>query len=100
MAKIAETKTQVVAVSYDSQEVLARFARVAKVEFPLLADVGSKTIDAFGIRNQEETGSRAGIPHPITFIVDEKQVVRAKLPGEVRVRHTTDELLKAISGIE
>ena len=88
-----------VAVSYDSQEVLARFAKVGEIEFPLLSDEGSKTIEAYGILNEDSKGPRAGIPHPITFVVDKQQVIRGKLPGEVRVRHTTDQLLKAIAGI-
>ena len=40
-----------VAISYDSQEVLADFASRRGITFPLLSDSGSATIEAFGIRN-------------------------------------------------
>ena len=48
----------------------------------LLSDPGSRTIDAYGVRNEEATGRTAGIPHPTIFIVDRKAVIRAKLRHE------------------
>ncbi len=86
---------QVVAVSYDSVEILKRFAKQGEIAFPLLSDEESKVIKAFGVLNKRASGRTAGIPHPRTFIIDAEGVVRAKLPGTVRVRHTTEELLKA-----
>ena len=59
-------------ISYDSPEVLKRAASKHQITFPLLSDEGSKTIDAYGIRNQEATGRFAGIPHPTTFVVDDR----------------------------
>jgi peroxiredoxin len=41
----------VAAISYDSPEILAAFSRQRNITFPLLSDVGSSTISAFGIRN-------------------------------------------------
>ena len=41
----------VVAISYDSQEVLADFARRRGITFPLLSDDDSSVITAFGILN-------------------------------------------------
>jgi peroxiredoxin len=41
----------VAAISYDSPEILAAFSRQRNITFPLLSDVGSPTISAFGIRN-------------------------------------------------
>lgn len=68
-----------VAISFDTAEVLRRFALKSGIQFPLLSDVGSKTIDLFGIRNPEASEGSKGIPYPGTFILDRKGVIRAKL---------------------
>ena len=89
-----------VGISYDSPEALKRAASKHQITFPLLSDEGSKTIDAYGIRNQEAAGSFAGIPHPTTFVVDDKGVIRAKLFHEgYKERHTSEELIKAVKQI-
>lgn len=67
---------QVVGISFDSVEILNRFARRSRITFPLLSDVGSKTIDAFEIRDQE---SPKGNSYHGTFVIDQQGVVRAKL---------------------
>jgi peroxiredoxin len=90
----------VVGISYDSPEVLQRAASKHQITFPLLSDEGSKTIDAYGIRNQEATGRFAGIPHPATFVVDDKGVIRAKLFHEgYKERHTSEALIQAVKQI-
>ena len=58
------------AISYDSVETLRAFAGKHGITFPLLSDSGSKTIDAWGLRNREATGRAAGVPHPGTFVID------------------------------
>ena len=89
-----------VGISYDSPEVLKRAASKHQIAFPLLSDERSKIIDAYGIRNQEATGRFAGIPHPTTFIVDDKGAIRAKLFHEgYKERHTSEELVKAVKQI-
>jgi len=40
-----------------------------------LSDPGSKTIDAWGLRNREATGRSAGIPYPGTFVIDRSGIV-------------------------
>jgi peroxiredoxin len=87
---------QPVAISYDSVEVLKRFAKQRKITFPMLSDPGSKTIDAYKIRNQRGKGRTAGIPHPGTFIVGKDGKIVAKLAHEgYRERHTTAEIISA-----
>lgn len=52
--RVAELRAQgmgVAAISYDSQQVHANFARDRGITFPLLADVGSATITRFGLLN-------------------------------------------------
>lgn len=68
------------AISYDSREVLADFARRRKISYPLLSDADSTIIRAFGILNASvpEGDSSYGIPHPGVYRVDEKGLVQAK----------------------
>lgn len=88
---------QLVAISYDPVEVLAKFSEKAEVDFPLLSDPRSKTIEAYGVLNREATKPPfKGIAHPVTFLIDSNGVIRAKLSREgYRERHTVDELIKA-----
>ncbi len=73
----------------------------------MLSDEGSKTIDAYGIRNEAMDGKKfgandlTGIPFPGTYILDKEGVVRAKLFLErYQVRHTAEQLLEAAKTVE
>jgi peroxiredoxin len=91
-----------VGISYDSVDVLARFARKHKITFPLLADAGSKTIRAYGLLNKEVKGGRlAGIPYPGTVLVGKDGVIRAKLflKGYAE-RHSTEKLIQTARSIK
>ena len=70
---------QVVAISYDSREKLKDYARRQKIKFPLLADVGSKTIEAYGVRYPDAPAEMSGFARHATFIVDQKGMIRSKL---------------------
>src|SRR5262249_14201995 len=76
---------------------LADFARRRNITFPLLADPGSRTIDAYGVRDPQGDG----IPHPATFLVDRQGVIREKLfeEGDPK-RHPTDPLCQAARKLE
>lgn len=78
-AAIEAAGVRLVGISYDSPATGAAAAAKLGLAFPLLADDGSKVIDAFGIRNAEAKGRAAGIPHPVVFIIDRQGVIRAKL---------------------
>lgn len=101
MQSVSEAGVQVVAVSYDSAEVLGAFAKTENIKFPLLSDADSKVIDAFGVRNKSaEAGTKKdGIPHPGTFLVDSKGVIRAKLFYNILRRHTPAELVEAAKSL-
>lgn len=66
------------AISYDSGATLTAFTEKHGITFPLLSDVGSGTIDAWGLRNREATGRTAGIPHPGTFVIGRDGVIRSR----------------------
>lgn len=84
-------------MSYDDSETLARFTSKQGIAFPLLSDAGSRTIDAYGVRNVEMAGSRVdGIPYPGTFIIDRDGVIRAKLFFDgYKQRHAADQIIEA-----
>ena len=98
LKEIQQAGAQVVAVSYDSVEVLNRFAKQRDITFPLLSDPQSETIKAYGILNEEVSGSRLrGIPYPGTFVIGTNGVIQTKLFLEgYKDRHDTSALLEAL----
>jgi peroxiredoxin len=93
-----EAGLQIVGISYDSVETLEKYTKRNEIGYLLLSDPGSKTIDAYGIRNMDVTaGSQSyGIPNPGTILIDQAGIIRAKLAEEgYKTRHTTEALLEA-----
>ncbi len=97
----------VVAISYDPVDTLKGFADKKSLTFPLLSDEGSKTIDAFGIRNEMMNGKKygdndlSGVPHPGTYVLDKDGVIKAKLfLKKYQERHSGEELLEAAKAAE
>lgn len=89
------------AISYDSVEVLSKFAAEMKITFPLLSDSDSMVITSFGILNKKASGRTAGIPYPGTYLIDSKGVIRAKLCLDgYKQRHATDALIEAASELK
>jgi hypothetical protein len=69
-------------ITYDSQEILSNFGAAYKIEYPLLADVGSKAIRAFGILNTnvpEDHKMMYGMPWPGEYLIAPDGTVRDKL---------------------
>lgn len=84
------------AVSYDSVAVLKHFADRKKIEFPLLSDPDSKLIRALGILNESvpKNSPFFGVPHPVTYIVDEMgAIVSRHFEEDYRKRPTTGAIL-------
>ena len=100
--QIKASGLQLVAVSYDSVKKLSSFASAKKITFSLLADKGSKTIDAFQVRNKRtKAGSSTdGIAIPTTFVIDKQGVIHAVLAGTTTRRHSTADLLKAAKSLK
>ena len=98
---LEDAGVRIVAVSYDSVDVLARFAAEKKITFPLLSDSESEVIKSFGILNKEATGRTAGIPYPGTYLIDSQGVIRAKLFLDgYKNRHATEALIKAAADLK
>lgn len=83
-APLAARGYRLAAVSYDAPETLSTFAAKQGIGYLLLSDAGSKTIDAFGLRDPQypATSFAFGVPKPAIFVIDAKGVVRGKLAEE------------------
>ena len=69
------------AISYDSVAVLKHFSERKSISLPLLSDESSSVIRAFGLLNEQvPKGSEfRGIPHPVTYVLDEQGVIRSRV---------------------
>jgi alkyl hydroperoxide reductase subunit AhpC len=78
LTKQQKEKVQILAVSTDSHEDSKKVAQMLRnrfegeFDFPLLEDKDHKVIDRYGIFNPDGRGW----PHPATYIIDPKGVVR------------------------
>ena len=96
LSEIEKAGVQVVAISYESVDILKKFASKRKITFPLLSDKDSKVIDAYKVRNEKANSRIEGVPHPGTVLIDKEGVVRAKLGHEgYKARHASKELVEA-----
>jgi peroxiredoxin len=75
-------KTQIFGISVDKADKLLETIKKieadnkGKVNFQLLSDVDSKTIDAYGLRSEAYKGkSFYGIPKPTVVIINKKQKI-------------------------
>ena len=80
----------VIAISYDTEEVLSSFAEANNITYPLLGDKGSSVITELGLLNteiaeeraywgREVTERHAGLPYPGTFVLDEYGIIVDKI---------------------
>ena len=82
------------AISYDSEEILKFFADRHKIEYPMLGDPDSKTIQAYGVLNQEATGMQKGFSRPGYFFIDTNGIIREKFfEAKYRERLTGNSLI-------
>ena len=86
------------AISYDSVEVLGRFADHYSIEYPMLSDVDSKVIRDFGILNtlvQPHETEYYGIPYPGSYLVDESGAIVAKFFNrQYQVRESAPSMIR------
>ncbi|HZC16610.1 MAG TPA: peroxiredoxin family protein [Caulobacteraceae bacterium] len=100
-ASLAQRGYRLAAISYQPPEELADFTRRRAINYILLSDAGSKTIDAFHLRDpQYPPGSFAyGVPQPSIFIIAPNGVIRAKLAYQgFKVRPDNPAILAAVDG--
>jgi hypothetical protein len=95
-AELRKRGLTVAAISYDSVPVLKHFSQRRGIRFPLLSDAGSKVIREFGLLNEEVPKNTPfyGVPHPVTYIVDERGTVKSRhFEEDYRKRYTTGNIL-------
>lgn len=80
-AKITDLGYNIVTISYDSPETLDKFSTFYKFEHVMLSDVGSETIKAFGILNEDFAPDHFayGVPYPYVYVVAAEGTVQAVL---------------------
>ena len=84
------------AISYDDQEVLQEFTAKQSIPYPLLSDVDSEVIRAYGILNtsvSRDDGPLYGIPWPGSYVIDEDGVVVAKFFHDTYKKRDSGEIL-------
>jgi len=103
LEKLKACGIQAASITYDSREVLHAFGQAYNITYPLLSDVGSKVIRAFGIFNTnvpEDHKMMYGMPWPGDYLIAPDGTVRDKLflrdyqlrpsASEVVLRHFGD----------
>ena len=75
--KIAESNTQIVAVSTDNEKATLRTSRELDVQFRLISDIDRRIINLFGVLHPKE-----GIALPVTFVIDKRGVIRYRYIGK------------------
>jgi len=95
--------TEILAVAVDSKADLQKMVdRISKddrkfPEFPFLSDPGHKVINRYGLLNP----AGRGWPHPATYVIDKKGIVRWKLVQvDYKVRSTNEQILEALKQID
>jgi peroxiredoxin len=69
-------------ITYDTREILHAFGEAYRIGYPLLSDVGSRVIRAFGILNTnipEDHAMMYGIPWPGNYLIAPNKTVQDKL---------------------
>lgn len=93
---------RLVAISYDTPEMLASFTTQRTIPYPLLSDKNSEMIDAFKLRDpQYKPDSFAyGVPQPSIFVISTSGLVQAKLAEEgYKTRPPVETVLSVVDGV-
>lgn len=77
-ARFEQQGLKLAAISYDTVEILKSFADRRQIEFPMLADLDSQVIRAYGVLNSQATGRDQGMALPGYFFIDTNGVIREK----------------------
>src|SRR4029078_1593071 len=109
---LSEQNFALFAVSYDPVSSLADFAQRNRIDYPLLADEGSRVIRELGLLDEDleahhtEFGGQVrdeqrGVCYPGVFILDERGgVVHRRFQRNYRVRESGTSLLAQALGLQ
>jgi len=103
LTKQQKDRVQILAVSVDNHEESKKFGEMLRqrfdgeFDFPLLEDKDHKVIDRYGLYNPDGKGW----PHPATFVIDTKGVVRWKfIEVDYKKRASNDQIRQALAKIK
>lgn len=75
-----------------------KIADKAGQDFPLLSDPDHRVMDRYGLLNEK---SKRPVPHPATYVIDRKGVVRWKfIEVDYKVRPSNEDVLKEVLRVE
>ena len=95
--------TELLVVSIDDEKgteiALTRIAADGvKPDFAFLSDPDHAVIARYGVLNP--AGTRLGIPHPATYVIDKKGVVRWRdVQTDYKIRPTNEQVLTAVQAL-
>jgi peroxiredoxin len=102
LTKEEQNQVQILAVSIDSHDASKKMVQKLKersfgdLDFPLLEDKDHKVIDRYGILNP----NNKGWPHPATYVLDRRGVVRWRfIETDYKKRPTNEQILEALRKI-
>lgn len=97
-------RTRIVVVSNEgdalTRRTIGRIEQAAgtRPDFIFLSDPGSDVIGRYGVLNP--SGSRRGIPHPATFVIDQEGIVRWRdVQTDYRVRPSNEDIREALADL-
>ena len=84
-------------LSYDNQPILAEFAERAGIDFPLLADSDSSSLDKLGLVNPEGSGKSKGVAFPgIIYLAPDGTIKEAFFEDSYVVRPSAESVLYSL----
>jgi alkyl hydroperoxide reductase subunit AhpC len=103
LTKQQKERVQILALSTDTHEESKKFGEMlskrfdGEFDFPLLEDKDHKVIDRYGILSPDGRGW----PHPATFVIDPKGVVRWKfIEVDYKKRATNEQIRRELAKIK
>jgi peroxiredoxin len=102
LARFRELGINVVSVSVDEVEEIAKFATAQKIGYAMLADPKGEINLSLGIRDEQyPVGSAAfGVPHPTLFVLDSKGAIRLRyMEPTYRTRPDLEKVLRDIEAL-
>jgi len=107
-----ELNTEVIGCSVDSQFTHAAWTAtpnseggIQGVQYPLLADVGGKIANAYGVlggtfENEDSSYTPANVAYRGTFVIDKDGIVRAQVVTDEPVGRNIDEALRLVTALQ
>lgn len=95
--KIELANGSILAISTQAPRSMKEFREKRDLDFPLLYDIKSETISAYGVL---DTSSEKGEPHPATFVVDRLGIIRyRKVYADYKDKPTAKEIVSFLEEV-